>query len=84
MTQTEGICIDKIGRTIPYRNNIQWSKKHNWIIKIDTMQNHLYSCRFRRITLLGQITIVKCLALSKMICTASLTQIPDVIEQNMN
>jgi exonuclease III len=68
-----------LGIYIGNSNSSHECHRLNWINKLDKMQKLLDSWRTRKITIQGRITIIKCLAMSKIIYTASLLPIPEGI-----
>ena len=59
-------------------------EKLNWVLKVEKMQKLLDSWRTRNLTIQGKITIIKCLALPKMIYSATNLPIPDNIIKDVN
>ena len=57
--------------------------KLNWTSKIEEMQKLLDCWRSRDLTLFGKITIIKCLALSKLVHSAQNTEYPEEIGKNI-
>ena len=65
-------------------HNIKENHKLNWENKLDEMQKLLDNWRKRDLTLFGKVSIVKSLAIPKLIFSATMLDIPDAMIKQIN
>ena len=58
--------------------------KKNWLEKIEKLEKTLDSWKCRKLTLFGKVTVIKSLALPKLIYVASILPVPDDVIKKVN
>jgi hypothetical protein len=64
--------------------NKKQCERKNWLDKLEEMQKIIDSWRIRKLTLFGKVQVIKSLALSKFVFSATNTATPDYIYKEIN